>query len=112
MRVIKFRARSAESGEMIYGIGVKKYPEYLALILDDLFCERIYPESLSQFVGYDKRGKEIYERDPIFANDDKDHRFYKKICLCVCRFDMLDEYIIGEIGDKFKNLEFDKNWTW
>ena len=58
---IKFRGKSEVTGKIIYGIGVKVYPDYSTMILDSLACEDVEEDSVAQLIGYDIDGNEIYE---------------------------------------------------
>lgn len=67
MRKIKFRGRDIETGkQIIYGNGYaelngKKY------IFDEKFgiAYHIEPDSVSQLIGCDSNGAEVYEGDPV-----------------------------------------------
>lgn len=63
---IKFRGKSEVTGKTIYGIGVKIYPDYSAMILDSLACEDVEENSVAQLVGYDADGNEVYEGDKLY----------------------------------------------
>ena len=69
MRPIKFRGRDLDSGEYVFFnledilLDVAgSYSEYVGL-------HNIDPDSVTQLVGYDKNGKEVYEDDTVIAED-------------------------------------------
>lgn len=93
MRTIKFRGKSAITGEIIYGIGVKKSPDCTMMILDCLVGEEVEPDSVAQFIGYDKNGKEFYSDDKVIDEDGVEVDFEI----------LLFEY--REIGSKLIGLE-------
>ena len=70
---IKFRGRRP-AGEWIYGSYIKG--EKYSYIIDNEHGQCIVePGSVSQLVGYDKNGDEVYEGDVIFFDieDPQDH---------------------------------------
>lgn len=58
---IKFRAKSCKTGEYIYSTQVYQYPKNLAL--GNMNGEEVY--DISQLVGYDAAGEEVYEGDEL-----------------------------------------------
>ena len=71
MRIVKFRGKRRDNGELIYG-DLLHYGKYETCIRSYLFPDKnsfstlpVDPESVAQFVGYDKNGKEIYSDDTV-----------------------------------------------
>jgi len=62
---IKFRAKSCDTGEYLYSSQVKQHKKNLSQgYMND---EEVY--NISQLVGYDAAGNEIYEGDEVIAHD-------------------------------------------
>ena len=69
MRPIKFRGKSLRTGEYHYGyyseclVGNGRVNSYITDKNLDSWV--VKPETVAQFVGYDKHGKEIYSDDTV-----------------------------------------------
>ncbi|MBQ7197780.1 MAG: hypothetical protein IJS29_00805 [Selenomonadaceae bacterium] len=81
---IKFRGKRLTSNEDFVFGDLIQYPYDLPIIrvFDDEECKKglyafddyeVYPESVSQLVGYDADGNEVYEGDKLF---DEEHNTY------------------------------------
>lgn len=77
MRPIKFRGLDIDSGEeVVFDLSdilldvAGSYSEYIGL-------HNIAPESVVQFVGYDKHGREVYEGDILQMDWNGKHYEYK-----------------------------------
>lgn len=66
MRTIKFRAINAETGDTVYGYPViydsGKFTHWFYRPTEDSNCP-VKPETVTQLVGYDSDGAEVYEGD-------------------------------------------------
>ena len=72
---IKFRGVSLDTGNTIYGIGVKDYGDNrVDLVLGDMALEAVKPDSVAQLVGYDVDGKEFYSGDVLIVSDVEEFR--------------------------------------
>ena len=84
MRTIKFRGKRVDNGEYVYGDylrpweGSAKYPQ-IRVTEDDhpdedgniiAFCGRyeVEPDTVAQFVDYDRNGREVYVGDKIYLS--------------------------------------------
>ncbi|MBR1807196.1 MAG: hypothetical protein IJ774_12535 [Selenomonadaceae bacterium] len=63
MRVIKFRGISKDTSEFVFGYYLKSGDD--AQIFDGEFFHNVKPESVTQFVGQDNDGADIYEGDTV-----------------------------------------------
>jgi len=95
MKKIKFRGKSKYSGKIIYGdlnCGQK------VVCVDD---EPVYPETVAQFIGYDKNGKEIYSDDNL--------RVYFEGAYGVETFSQIEKaddfFTFSDIGETFDYIE-------
>lgn len=83
MRTIKFKAKTVDSGNWVYGYYWRdntngKHKITVDLSDDNFRCFEVIPETVSQFTGlYDKTGKEIFEGD-IWEK-----QTYPKLKVCV-----------------------------
>lgn len=76
---IKFRGRSINSGELVYGDLVHTDTEAVNIrYIEKNFCgvagrvvifvKEVEPYSVAQLIGYDADGNEVYEGDTLFDN--------------------------------------------
>ena len=65
MRKIKFRGRDIDTGEFVYAelgqVSAEISDEYLSFITDDMHL--VDADTITQLVGYDADGREVYEDD-------------------------------------------------
>lgn len=67
MKTIKFRGKCLDIGKFVYGDLVQS-PTGAVLINERkgaIPAKYVAPETVAQFVGYDKSGKEVYEGDKL-----------------------------------------------
>ena len=64
MRKIKFRGRDAY-GKLHYGDLWQRTDGMILFDHDETVWQRVHPESIAQFVGYDANGNEVYEGDVL-----------------------------------------------
>lgn len=76
MRLIKFRGRDINTGEVIFGdlrhIGIRTYIFKEAQCYYDEELIEVDEDSVAQLVGYDEDGKEVYEGDELILGDSPD----------------------------------------
>lgn len=71
-RPIKFRGRRVDNGEFVYGDLLHMTGERFGIIFDKrIAATEVAPETVTQLVGYDSNGREVYEGDKL-ANDQGD----------------------------------------
>ena len=67
MRKIKFRGRDIDTGEFVYAelgqVSAEISDEYLSFITDDMHL--VDADTITQLVGYDADGREVYEDDEL-----------------------------------------------
>ena len=68
---IKFRGKSIKDNSLMYG-DLMHYDEYISIRYQvkgkfEFVSKPVYPDSVSQLVGYDANGEEIYEGDILCA---------------------------------------------
>lgn len=106
MRKIKFRGRDIENNKFIFSksiefekiSGLNGYQPYLCN--DNGEWTRCYPESVAQFVGYDKNGAEIYSDDEVRVKD------WKRYCMAGTGIEYAAEFFtFADIGKTFDNVE-------
>ena len=70
MRQIKFRGIRVDNGQFIYGELI--HNSFLeSTIYDKIDKFHVYPDSVAQFVGYDKYMREVYEGDTVVYEKNK-----------------------------------------
>lgn len=99
MREIKYRGKSIETGEWIYGYYVYTHDRHRIIYEDyeGFYCEEeVDPETVGQYISLkDKNSKEIYEGDIIEEYDDGVYHWVVKWDNeCACFY--LHEQNIGE----------------
>lgn len=117
MRTIKFRGKTKNGDEWIYGMTIshgtikRKFSNLYMEIAENQW-KGIQPETLGQFTGlYDKDGKEIYEGDLIEVNGrlfgvvewHKDGYFFINDTIVGVRSDGGEYSPIGEMVRYFSN---------
>lgn len=78
MRKIKFRGRRTTDGKYVYGqyaevMGAdgKIYSEIInRLTYNEKWYDYVFPDTVSQLVGYDEDGNEIYEGDEVYHREE------------------------------------------
>ena len=63
MRPIKFRGRDIDTGDFVYGHFAENADGDSLITKDFNVGYQVDPDSVAQFVGYDKNGAEVYEGD-------------------------------------------------
>lgn len=100
MRQIKFRGRKFD-GTIVYGDFVHTVPmsSFPGVVDFEGFVHEVDPESVAQFVGHDKNGREVYEGDTVVLNSDDYPLEYKA---------HLSGYATGDRGIYISAGQFDK----
>lgn len=84
-RTIKFRGRvcdenkaQSDQGKTVYGNCLFQYPNGTVALSHTIKLALTFvdPESVAQFVGYDKDGNEVYEGDKILIDDAGEDEFF------------------------------------
>ena len=68
MRPIKFRGKRVDNGEYVYGdlIQAVTMSSFPGIVVEDVVYD-VDPESVTQLIGYDSNGKEVYEGDTLVS---------------------------------------------
>ena len=120
MKQIKFRGRNIKTGIFHFGF-YSEYPigngriEY-CITDKNLECWAVDPDSVAQFVGYDKNGKEIYSDDVVifagYSDDvtppDKEDIFFESGDLVAIEDLILDYSSLGSKWNEFELYEVDE----
>ena len=98
MKLIKFRGKRLDNGELIYG-DLLHYGKYEVCIRSYSSPDKnsfstlpVDSKSISQFVGYDADGKEVYEDDVLENDSGKEFKASLKSIItslnnpCYCRY--------------------------
>ena len=111
----KFRARDVDEHELIYGNlllhdNCKNPKEAIIVGENNSGIWRVELNSVSQFIGYDINGNEVYEDDEFVIPV----KFMAK--RAVCRADLSDHYTYGYVrrlpeGDLVMYNEYDTTYT-
>lgn len=93
MKKIKFRGKEIKSNKYVYGFFIRCIDDCVIVTSEGL--KTVYPDSVAQFVGYDKNGNEFYEDDEvrIYDLDGSSKNYTGK------------RFKIYEIGAEFSNIE-------
>lgn len=85
MKPIKFRGKAIHGGDLVYGDLVHDSNGNRLLIYNPEIKKSrlIYPESVTQLVGYDVNGKEVYEGDVVTDSQGKPF-LVKTISIAAC----------------------------
>ena len=95
MRKIKFRGKTLHGDEVVYGDLIQSNGE--SSIFDGIHRKYVKPESVVQFIGYDKNGAEIYSDDKVIDLVSGKEIFFKDLPIN-----------FSEIGGKFDDLILEK----
>ena len=93
MKKIKFRGIAKCNAQPVFG-DLVHYKGQIGI--NDYF---VYPESVAQFVGYDKNGNEVYEGDDIISDIGEGNALIRVMFGCNG----------GYIGDTFKDWKLKDN---
>lgn len=90
MRKYKFRGKNIWTGDTVYGDLLHDNDDVLIKPFGKTPCVQVDPDSVSQFLGFDCKGREVYSNDKLI--DD---------------FDIVEDAEIAlqmwDLGDTFKN---------
>ena len=94
MKTIKFRGKRVDNGDLIYGDIAHTE---IGILMKGF---EVDPESVAQFVGYDKNGAEVYEGDTVIRYDDEEE-FVEcpengKLCTVI-----FDTQVIPDLNDYY-----------
>ena len=68
MRKIKFRGRHIDTDDFVFGDLIHMSGGRIGIIFDKrVAAVEVVPDSVAQFVGYDKNGREVYEGDVLIT---------------------------------------------
>ena len=73
--MIKFRGKGTNTGKWYYGYYYEDNGISVILRVDgeNLYHTKVIPDSVQQFIGYDKNGNEIYDGDLVIDSDGYEH---------------------------------------